>query len=225
MTTATAENGREVKMKSGLGNPAKLGKEFSFADIEGLRQVFARLEISNLKRSGKVDYWLNKNHKALDSVWKDYMGEEWKLLKQFAEIFEKDGLEFLVHKGADDTDLVYFHSGAMFKKDGDKMIPTFNPYWKMTIPATEEGKEATTQDMQYRIKYNTDTAEEEFNVELMKLREEYKANIDLWPLKEEHLEGLSVVWKDIKTGGDGKQYLESDATQFRSLLYDNCIIA
>lgn len=203
--------GKAVEMKVGKGYAgAPEVKKFSFYDIFGMRKVFYAIEISNAKRTAKVDYWLNKNQKALHNVWKLYEAQEIALIKKFAETKEVDGKVYDVWVGKDDTDLLLNKDGIFYKEEEGKLTEVANPYWEHELPAKEEGGEWTVQKMRYVIKFTDKPA---FDTELGVLQDTFAEPVELYGMKADNLEGVNVMWQ-------GK---EEDLTQFRSLIYDNAI--
>lgn len=202
-------------------------KEFNFYELLGLRKAFYAIEVSNPKRSGKVDYWLSKNDKIVGDAFGKYLEAEQALIIQHAEVFKsqdflnkhKEQVEFITYKGKDENDTLLNDKGSFFKLNttGEKPMLDFvvSPTWDLEIPAAEEGGEPTVKKMKYEIKFTSAESEKEFQDKLQDLQNDFKVPAELWTLKEENLEGLNVMWK-------GR---EEDLTQFRNLLYDNAVSA
>lgn len=228
-TTAT----REVKLKTNYSNPLNTGKEYSVDELFLLQQVFGQIEKCNLKRSANVDYWLVKNEKLLTEQWIKFKTAEKELYKKHAEVYLHPTLkgtdgepETFFHLIGDDnsSDKILLNDFGFFKliEGEDVKLEPVKDSWTMTIPATEEGKEPTYQEIPYKYKFKSDEHRDLFTKEFDELKEA-KYHLDLYRLKEEHLEGLSIVWKDIEKQPDGRAVVKNDLTQFRDLLYDNCI--
>lgn len=203
----------------------KEAKHFGFYELLGLRKAFYAIEVSNPKRSGKVDFWLSKNDKIVGDAFAKYLEKEHDLLIQHAEIFyhkellsnKKEPVMFIVYKGKDDSDTLLNDNGAFFKLSYENNKPILDyvpsPSWDLQVPAAEDGGEPTVQKMKYSIKFVNEENRVEFDKKLAELQNGFSIEADLWQLKEEHLEGVNMVWK----GRD------EDLTQFRNLIYDNAI--
>lgn len=218
---------REVKLKHSIENPKPVGKKvFKVDEVDGLLKVLGRIASSNPKIDLKVDYWLNKNQKSLVDAMSGFLEKQNGIVKKYAVTFEdeefktKDGkpVVFLVVQGKDDEDTLLRDGTVTFKLvevDGVKKLDYISaPFWELEVTPAEEGKEAVKNKMQYLIKYKTPEDEIACDEELTKLAEEADFSPELWLLKEDNLEGISVVWASDK---------QENVSQFKSLLYDNLI--
>lgn len=202
-------------------------KQFGFYEILGLKKALYAIELSNPKRSVKVDYWLSKNEKIVGEAFAKYLQEETSLISEYAETFQHEELKdkkgncvkFIVYKGKDDSDTLLNDSGMYFKVtyEGEKPLLeiVMSPTWDLIVPPAEEGGEPTVKPMRYSIKFKSEDEKQAFDQKLSELQNGFSTSCDLWTLKESELEGLNVIWK----GRD------EDLTQFRDVLYDNAIKA
>lgn len=204
---------KEIKLQNGYVNPNKSGLEYGFGDILGLLKVFQIIRQSNPKIAANVDYWLAKNEKLIGKAWDEYLGKEMDLIKVSVKLFKHNDFDFIPFKGKDENDIIYKNEVSFFKLVDNKLEEVTNPFWELEIPATEEGKEPTKQTMRYQIKFESDEDGQKFSKELEELQQSMKFNIELYRLKEDHLEGLNIVWN---TKGE-------NLSEFRNLLYENCI--
>ena len=212
---------KEVKL--GYGKQPK--KVLKVHEINGLLKVLKRIEASNPKIDMKVDYWLQKNVKAMEDDFFTYLDKQTKIIKTYAETFSDEQfkagdkvVDFIVVKGKDDTDTLLrdgAHNFKLVEVEGEKKLDfVANPTWELEVESKEEGKPSTKHKMSYTIKYKSNEDENKCEEELNKLAEETEFTPELWLLNEENLEGVNVVWADGK---------EENVSQFKHLLYDNLI--
>lgn len=214
--TATQE--REFKIGKGYSND----KEYSFHELLGMFKVFSSLRSLNPKLKAKVDYWINKNEKVLGEQWKLYLADEKKLIQGNVKQLEKDGVTYTSYVGKDADDIIYYDhdKNTFFKLIDGKLKEVELPYWEKEVPAAEEGGEPTIEKMRYELNYGGEEEKAAFEKLIGDLQADYKFTFSLWPLSEEHLEGLNVMWQKFSKEGQ----LIDDITQYRNLLYDNAIV-
>lgn len=224
---------KEMKLNAGYSG-VKEEKKYSFYEIQGLRRVLFAIEGANIKRSAKVDYWLNKNETAVQKAFDKYLNEESDLLKAHTVTYtneklldkDKKPVVFVVYKGANDEDTLLNDRSAYFKLAGTEEEPMLDlmiqPTWKKEIPAAEEGGESTFQEMRYEPKFQSDDMAKKFEEELGKLQTEFSEPIETYLLKEENLDGLNVSWIKTENIG-GRPMVTENLSEFRTLLYENLI--
>lgn len=195
--------------------------QFTWHELLGFVKAFETIKVSNPKLSGKVDYWLNKNEKAIGKEWGRYLNLEMNVVLKHAKTKVVDGIVYLTYRGADDSDIIYNNQHLFYRlteDDGlEKMVEHENPYfptWEKEVPAAEGDEQPTKEQMRYEIVYNNDDSKAEFDKELADLQNNERFTLDLHKLKADNLEGVQMVWKK------GNENLD----RFRALLYDHCVI-
>jgi hypothetical protein len=219
--SSKAQEGREVKLE--ILKQQLSPKTFKVYEIDGMAKVLKRIESSNPKISMSVDYWLNKNLKELLGIMKDYVIKQEDVLKKHTELFtdeafkDKEGnlIEFVKIYGKDKEDWLLRDGSNCFKLAPDNKLDYIpQPMWDLEIPSKLEDGEPTFKKVPYNFWYKSETSENECQEELEKLAQSFDFSPFLYKLKEEHLEGVNVIWA---SGA------EENLSQFKSLLYDNLI--
>lgn len=198
---------------NGVTTP-KGAKEYTWAEMFGLREVIKSIKASNPNRSIRTDFWLHKNEVELDAAWKDFYDKQGEVVRECVEFYNDETGEYIVHRGKDETDLKYAKEGMFFGLVDGKIEPCLEyPTWEFEVqPATEE-KAAVTRKLQYSIKFKNNEAEDEYNKKMTDLQQNEKYSLLLSKLSEKYLDGIQVSWRN------GQQDLES----FRALVYENLI--
>lgn len=189
----------------------------TWEELLGLAKCFGAIRRSNPKVTAKVDYWLTKNEKATRSAWEQYLSEEMELIKKNAPTLEYNGQTYLVFKGKDENDMLYNLDGFYFKKvakeDGGFILEPSenvqNPSWELEEKA-EGDEQPVKKQMPYQQYFETEEQQTVFREKLTALQSEFRAEIDLWKISIENMDGVSVEWNE--------RY--ADIADYRNLLYD-----
>lgn len=192
----------------------KGAKEYTWAEMFGLREVIKSIKAGNPKRSIRTDFWLHKNEVELDTAWNNFYEKQGEVVRECVQFYNDETGEYIVHKGKDDNDLKYAKEGMFFNLVEGKIEPCLEyPTWEYEIEPATEQKPAVTQKLQYAIKFKDAEHEDEYNKKMADLQQNEKYSLLLSKLSEKYLDGIQVTWRN------GNQDLNS----FRALVYDNLI--
>lgn len=116
-------------------------KQFTFTDIRLGLGLFSLLAEANTKTTGKVDYFIHKNLKQLQTAWGEYVKSEDDLNRVHLHGEDFNGAFFYKGVGKDEDDVIYVTGGQYWSKTDEGFVPyTGKRYWETEAMEGEQPK-------------------------------------------------------------------------------------